>query len=112
MINPKKIITAMCVTLLIGQWMTFPGICKGQQKQPVYNRGEGVSLYLTEDFYRALRDENASGEKVYSNKASDEYLRQIAVSAKFMVETNIQILKQQETVIQLLQSISEKKDEK
>ena len=62
----------------------------------------GIYIELTEDFYRALNEES-TGTRTYSNQAADEYLRQIAVSSKFMVESNLQILKQQERIIQLLE---------
>ncbi len=65
-----------------------------------YNIPEGVYIKLTKDFYDSLK---SSGNITYSNDPSIEYLRQIAVSTKFMVETNLQILKQQEKIIQLLE---------
>jgi pyruvate-formate lyase len=55
---------------------------------------------LTEDFYRALRNE---GTKTYTTGGQDEYLRQIAVSTKFMVETNLRIIEQQARMIELLE---------
>ena len=70
---------------------------------------EGVYIKLTKDFYEALRGEGTQGVKTYTNDPSIEYLRQIAVSSKFMVESNLQILKQQEDMIRLLQSLLEKK---
>jgi hypothetical protein len=64
---------------------------------------------LNKDFYEALKGEANGGSKVYSNNPSEDYLRQIAVSSRFMVETNLQILKQQEQMIQMLQTLLEKK---
>ena len=61
-----------------------------------------VELQLTEDFYRALR---AEGAKTYTTDQSDEYLRQIAVSTRFMVETNLRLLQQQERIINLLEAL-------
>jgi hypothetical protein len=61
---------------------------------------------LTESFYRALQNESSSGDRSYGTGTSDEYLRQIAISTKFMVETNIQIIKQQEKMIELLSAMS------
>ena len=66
---------------------------------------EGVYIDLTKDFYQALRDENATGSKVYSNDPSEAYLNQISISTKFMVETNLQIIKQQDQMIRLLESL-------
>ena len=60
-----------------------------------------IELQLTEDFYRALRTD---GAKTYATDQSDEYLRQIAVSTRFMVETNLRLLRQQERIIQLLEA--------
>ena len=71
-----------------------------------------VFLRIDKEFYDALNNDGQDGKKVYSNDPnakSDEYLRQIAVSTKYMVETNIEILKQQEQIIKLLQMISEEK---
>ena len=61
-----------------------------------------TELQLTEDFYQALRSE---GAKTYATGSSDEYLRQIAVSTRFMVETNLKLLQQQKRIIQLLEAL-------
>ena len=70
---------------------------------------EGIYIKLTKDFYEALRDEGSRGTKSYTNDPSSEYLKQIAISTRFMVETNLQILKQQERMIRLLHSLLEDK---
>jgi hypothetical protein len=59
-----------------------------------------ITIEMTEDFYRALRNE---GTKTYTTERQDEYLRQIAVSTKFMVETNLRIIEQQARMIELLE---------
>ncbi len=59
-----------------------------------------ITIELTEDFYRALRNEEA---KTYTTERQDEYLRQIAVSTRFMVETNLRIIEQQARIIELLE---------
>jgi hypothetical protein len=70
-----------------------------------YSRPKTV-LELTEDFYRTLRSE---GTRTYATTgSSDEYLRQIAVSSRFMVETNLQLLQQQKRIIQLLEASQQK----
>ncbi|MFC1823543.1 hypothetical protein ACFL9T_12605 [Thermodesulfobacteriota bacterium] len=66
---------------------------------------DGVYMILTQDFYKTLKEEGGGSSKVYSNDHSDLYLRQIAVSTKFMVETNLQILRQQEEIRKLLQDL-------
>lgn len=64
-----------------------------------------ITIELTEDFYQALRNE---GTKTYTTERQDEYLRQIAVSTKFMVETNLRIIEQQARMIELLEKQNSK----
>jgi hypothetical protein len=71
--------------------------------------GYKVHVDLTKDFYQTLRNEGSAGTKAYSNDPSVEYLREISIATRFMVETNLQILKNQEMIIQLLQFGPEKK---
>jgi hypothetical protein len=63
---------------------------------------------LTESFYRALQTDSSSGDRIYGTGSADDYLRQIAISTKFMVETNLQIIKQQEKMIELLGTMNAK----
>ncbi|MCF8062306.1 MAG: hypothetical protein K9M82_07310 [Deltaproteobacteria bacterium] len=70
---------------------------------------KGVYLELTRDFYEALREETERNATVYSNDPSAARLKEIAVSARFMVQTNLEILKQQEEMIQLLRRLLERK---
>jgi hypothetical protein len=65
-----------------------------------------ITIELTEEFYRALRNE---GAKTYTTDRQDDYLRQIAVSTKFMVETNLRIIEQQAQMIELLEKQAAKK---
>ncbi len=70
---------------------------------------EGVYIKMAKDFYEALKGENSEKVKIYSNDPSDEYLRKIAIATRAMVETNLQILKQQEKMIALLGSFLKSK---
>ncbi len=70
---------------------------------------EGVYIKMTKDFYEALKGENSAKVKIYSNDPSDEYLRKIAIATRAMVETNLQILKQQGKMVELLRSFLEGK---
>lgn len=65
-----------------------------------------ITIELTEEFYRALRNETA---KTYTTHRQDDYLRQIAVSTKFMVETNLRIIEQQARMVELLEKQATKK---
>ena len=67
----------------------------------------GALLVLDKEFYEALN--GGSNGRTYSSDKNREYLRQISVSTKYMVETNFRILEQHERMIQLLQSIAGKK---
>jgi len=64
---------------------------------------EGVYVDLTNEFYRTLREEGANS-KNYTNDMSLTHLREISISTRFMVETNLQLLKNQERIIRLLES--------
>ncbi len=66
------------------------------------NQDTQIEVELTESFYKAL---SADDTKTYSTDKSEEYLRQIAVSARFAVESNLKLLKQQERMIELLEAI-------
>jgi hypothetical protein len=80
----------------------FPGTASRADETTGERWKPRTELQLTEDFYQALRSE---GAKTYTTGASDEYLRQIAVSTRFMVETNLQLLQQQKRIIQLLEEL-------
>lgn len=93
--------TAGCLFgFILGQ--TIMGFSQdSRQRYPVQ---EGVYVDLTADFYRALREEGGSNSKTYSNDMSLSYLREISIASRFMVETNLQVLKNQERMLQLLES--------
>lgn len=106
-----RIIAWMCILLLVFIGVQFVGGVSGfaTEKGRNYPFRDGVFINLTEDFYRALGEEGNRQSNTYSTEKSNEYLRQIAVSTKFVVETNLHIIKQQEQIIQLLESIDKKR---
>ena len=63
----------------------------------------GIYLDLTEEFNRAMQSDGAGGGRTLSTNMSEDYLHQIAIATRYTVETNLQILKQQERIIQLLE---------
>ena len=92
------LVVAGCLLgLILGQAVTSLG-------QDRRSKPRGTYLELSGDFYRALREEGGANTKTYSNDMTQEYLKEIAVSSRFMVETNLQILKNQEQLILLLES--------
>jgi len=100
----KNIKSLHAYILIVALLFLSPFIVTGQDKaeKPL---PEGVYIKLNREFYESLKNKN----KIYSNNPSEEYLRDISISSKFIVETNLQIIKQQEEIIRLLQSISDKK---
>lgn len=70
----------------------------------------GIYLELTEDFYRALQESPGERTRTLSTQMSEEYLQQIAVATRYTVETNLQILHQQERIIKLLEEIRDNKN--
>jgi len=100
---------AFSVGLVLGILLLGSGTGYGQETGSNIHVPEGIYIELTKEFYQALRGEGDRGTKAYSNDPSIKYLRQISISAKFIVETNLQILKQQERIIQLLQSLNPRK---
>jgi len=90
--------------LLCGQTAGY-----AQEQKQADSSSLRTHIELTESFYRALQNESAGSDRSYSTGNSDDYLRQIAISTKFMVETNIQIIKQQEKMIELLGAMSAKR---
>jgi hypothetical protein len=84
------------------------GRALAEDHRPRGQMPEGVYIEMSKDFYETLREEAGRGTRVYSNDPSDEYLRQIAVSARFMVQTNLEILRQQEAIQQMLRRLLEK----
>jgi hypothetical protein len=89
------IITVLGVVFAIG----FAGTVCAEDKATI------IDVELGESFYKALRSE---GTRTYSSDKSEEYLRQIAVSARFAVETNLKILQQQARMVELLEAIKSK----
>lgn len=70
------------------------------------DRPARIEVELTESFYRALQ---AEGSKTYSTDKSEAYLRQIAVSARYAVESNLKIIQQQDRIIELLEKLNQSK---
>jgi hypothetical protein len=101
--------SALTVPILLAFFLFIPAKAgEAEDRERFVAPHSGLSIELTEDFYRALKNESAGADRIYTNNSADEYLRQIAVSTKFMVETNLQIIRQQEKIIELLESKAKK----
>ncbi len=92
---------AIITMLSVAFTITCAGILVAEERTTL------VEVELSESFYKALR---AEGTKNYSTDKSEEYLRQIAVSARYAVESNLKILKQQKRMIELLEAIKKQPD--
>ena len=102
----RLFVKGLCVSalvLLLGCGITVYCIAKDSESNK--DLPEGIYLKLTRDFYESLSE----NQKTYSNNKSTEYLREISISSKFNVETNLQIIRQQEEIIRLLKIIADKK---
>lgn len=106
-LRPKHLILG--VGFLIGIVLGGPTNAYCEESAQNNRVPEGVYIKMTEDFYEALKGENPAKVKIYSNDRSDEYLRKIAIATRAMVETNLQILKQQEKMNELLGSLLKSK---
>jgi hypothetical protein len=100
---------ALSTLLLLGILLFSQTAGYAEDQKQVDSPLPRTHIEFTESFYRALQNEPASGNRVYATGNADDYLRQIAISTKFMVETNIQIIKQQEKMIELLGATSAKR---
>ena len=104
----KRMITwRRFINLSLGGLLTaviLTGLHPAHAREPSVPPGSRteIEVQLTESFYQALRVQDG---KTYSTGRSDEYLRQIAVASKFMVETNLRVIENQRRIIQLLESM-------
>ena len=100
---------ALWTGLVLAIILLQPMLAHGEDSPSKNRVPRGVYIDLNREFYEALKNEDASGSRVYSNDPSAEYLKQISISARFMVETNLQILRQQERIIQMLQDVLDRR---
>ena len=98
----QPVLVTLC---LLAAGFLFQEGALAEDSRPRGGLPEGVYIEMSRDFYEALRDESGRGATVYSNDPSDEYLKQIAVSTRFMVQTNLEILRQQEAIHQMLRRL-------
>lgn len=99
-----KIYYLILLGALILSVPVIPPSTYAQDSDPAIPGTNGLYIELTREFYEALLAKNQRGDRLYSNDPSADYLQEISISMRFMVETNLQILRQQEKILQLLQS--------
>ncbi len=93
---------------LIGLIVTVAGVAFSWP--PYHGGGSHVGIYfdLTEAFNRAMAQEYGDS-KNYSTSSSERYLKQIAVSTEFLVKTNLELIRLQQEMIDLLKKQQDKK---
>jgi hypothetical protein len=91
--------------------LTLPLAVQAADERPPQAPGQrhayppvGIYLDLTEEFNRAMQYGAGGNTRTLSTSMSEDYLHQIAIATRYTVETNLQILKQQERIIQLLEA--------
>ena len=102
-----KIIQGASIFILL--FSPFNIYSLAEEEKPTYHVPEGLYIEMTREFYEALKEETNSGLKKYSNDPSLEYLKQISISSRFMVETNLQIIRHQERILFLLEFLLDEK---
>jgi hypothetical protein len=68
----------------------------------------GPYVVLTGDFFEAMEKLSRANENTYGDR-QDPFLEQIAVASKFMVKTNLTLIKQNERIIHLLEELNRKR---
>jgi hypothetical protein len=82
-----------------------PGLALAEESAPTSSPEVEIHLDLTRQFYEALRKAEGAHARTLSTERSDLYLEQIAISTRFMVETNLRLLEQQAEIKTLLREL-------
>lgn len=105
MLKLKRVGVIFLAGTFFAALMILPSILYAKDDRVKSRIPEGIYIELTKEFYETLRNNGDEGRKTYSNDPSKDYLKQIAISTRFMVETNLQILRHQEKMIKLLENL-------
>jgi hypothetical protein len=88
------------ITLSLG-----PCLALAEDLSPPEDPEIEIHLDLTRQFYEALRRVGNAQSGSLSTDQSDRYLEQIAISTRFMVETNLRLLEEQAQIKALLREL-------
>ena len=80
-------------------------LASAQDADPNKNAAVEIHLDLNRQFYEALRQADSARGRSLSTDASERHLEQIAISARFMVETNLRLLQEQAETNALLREL-------
>jgi hypothetical protein len=90
---------------LIALLLLMPAPAAAQDRSLSADPEIEVHLDLTRQFYEALRQADTARDRSLSTDPSVHYLEQIAVSTRFMVETNLRLLREQAEIKALLREL-------
>ena len=82
-----------------------PGLALAAEAVPTSSPEVEIHLDLTRQYYEALRKAESTQARTLSTDRSDRYQEQIAISTRFMVETNLRLLKEQAEIKALLREL-------
>jgi hypothetical protein len=83
----------------------WPCVTPAEDVAPPSGPEVEIHLDLTRQYYDALRRADNARTRHLSTDRSDRYLEQIAISTRFMVETNLRLLKEQAEIKALLREL-------
>ena len=72
------------------------------------DRGRGNYVVLTGEFFEAMEKLSRANANTYGDR-QEPLLEQIAVASKFVVKTNLTLIKQNDRIIQLLEELNRKR---
>jgi hypothetical protein len=102
-----QILTWICTLLLVLSVLPASASAEESSVSAAPTTELELHLDLTRQFYEALRQtETTRGRRLSTDRDhAERYLEQIAISTRFMVETNLRLLKEQAETKALLQEL-------
>jgi hypothetical protein len=98
----RRHLLGLLLTIALG---LGPNLALAGQAVPTSSPEVEIHLDLTRQFYEALDRAEGAQARTLSTDRSDRYLEQIAISTRFMVETNLRLLKEQAEIKALLREL-------
>ncbi|MDJ0781671.1 MAG: hypothetical protein QNJ22_06845 [Desulfosarcinaceae bacterium] len=91
--------------ILFVSLVLLPCILLAQDRGSTRSPEIEIHLDLTRQFHEAMRQADRAGTHSLSTNLSERQLEQIAISARFMVETNLRLLQEQAETNALLREL-------
>lgn len=93
------------ILVIILSLAPFPTCAEEGNRNRIRSTDIEMHLDLTRQFNAAMREADNGHTRSLGTNYSEIYLRQIAVSTRFMVETNLRILKEQAEIRAVLEDL-------